>query len=180
MEQFIWLVAWIVMATRSNPEGSGGAPTWYYLLSALGGGAGIFSLGLYLKQRWDRREASVGARLERFEGDHGVRLVITNYGPHPADGVGAELQARGGGQPVGLPILRSGTTRDLPIPRLHAGESYYVYGLYRTINAEPPQAVLTWSDRRRGRQTRTVYLSVHPVGPRPGPDWDERMRSVIR
>jgi hypothetical protein len=123
----------------------------------------VLSVYLFIKQQWEKREASVGAHLERFEGDHSIRLVIANHGPHVADDVDAVLQGRGREEPRGLVhVQHAKEMNDLPIPRLHAGEAYYIFGFFQVLSAEPAQAVLTWRDGRRGVQRKTVQLSVRP------------------
>jgi hypothetical protein len=125
----------------------------------------LLSVYLYIKQRWERREASVTARLVRLPDEDIYRLVIVNHGPHHADEVDAVVQGRDGGGPRGVhQVIPATEVNELPLPRLHAGESYYLRAaFFLVLIAEPAQVELTWRDGRRGTQRKTVLLSVHPT-----------------
>ena len=121
------------------------------------------SLSLLALGWWRNREASVTAFLLRGDEGHADHLVIHNFGARWADDVDLKLEMRGGGEPRGVVQQKPNTDlEELPIPRLHAGEKYYIDGVFKLAAAEPAQATLTWRDGRRGTRYRTVHLSRHP------------------
>jgi hypothetical protein len=140
----------------------------------------VLSLYAAGKQWLSGREASVSGRLERAEVDHGMYLVLTNYGPHWADEVNARPEGREGGasglvyrHQMGGDDTSESTNLtddegrivlpDLPLERLHTNEPYYIYGFFLPVGAHPGRLVLTWKDGRIRRQRRTVRLSVQPA-----------------
>lgn len=122
----------------------------------------------FLELRWRNRTASLSARWETYKpppftsdyqeyrkaawlsGLQFDRVVVTNYGPAVAHDVSLRLL--------------EGEVDDLerhvfPVPLLHSGQEIHAE-ILKTAEQEGPRSVeLSWNDKRRGRQTRSVWLS---------------------
>ncbi len=133
------------------------------------------SVANFLELRWRNRTASLSARWETYKpapftsdyqeyrkaawlsGLNFERVVVTNYGPAVAHDVRLRVVE---GEVVDL------GRHVFPVPLLHSGQEIHAQ-ILKTAEQEGPRSVeLSWKDKRRGVQTRSVMAFPSTVGRR--------------
>ncbi len=126
----------------------------------------VLSVYNFVTQHLAARRASPSARFEEYvpigwmskdrPPTPARRLVVTNYGPANAVDLVLELD----GDPRIISMHEGDALR---VPILHPGEDYHVQLSLAWQEMYPAWVDLAWSDQRRARQHRRVWVSMRQV-----------------